>query len=61
MNNNIELTELSGLSPLTQKVLWAAMWAMVQDVHSPQDMLTDEEWNHADVVHRILDQINNKY
>jgi hypothetical protein len=28
-------------------VLWAAMWAMADDVHSPQDCMTNEQWDLA--------------
>lgn len=30
------------------KATWAALYAMVHDVHSPQDYLTDEEWEAAE-------------
>ena len=41
------------------KVLWAAMCAMTQDIHSPQDNLTAEEWTKAEGVFSILDEVIN--
>lgn len=37
------------------KILWAAMHAMVNDIHSPQDNLTREEWAEAEWMLRELD------
>ncbi len=42
------------LTPAALKVLWAALAAMVADVHAPQDQLTPEEW---DVAHKLLDSL----
>lgn len=42
-------------------VLWAAMWAMVKDVHSPQDNLTDDLWDRAERMLKELDEyVNSK-
>jgi len=43
------------LTPRVTKVLWAAMAAMVKDVHAPQDNLTAEEWQ---VAGRLLATLN---
>lgn len=52
--------ELRYVSPETRQVLWAAMWAMAKDVHAPQDNLTPEQWNHAEVVLNALDKLANE-
>lgn len=37
------------------KILWAAMVAMVDDVHCPQDNLSEEEWIRAGQLKAHLD------
>lgn len=42
-------------------VLWAAMWAAVEDIHSPMDNLTDEQWDRAERLLKELDEyVNSK-
>jgi hypothetical protein len=54
----IALPDLADASVV--KVLWAAMCSMTQDVHSPQDQLSADEWAIADEVFRQLDEaVNN--
>lgn len=36
-------------------VLWAAMQAMVNDIHAPQDRLTDKQWHLAEMMLKRLD------
>lgn len=48
------------LTPPVLKVLWAAMTAMVKDVHAPQDRLSPSEWEMAAKILQTLDEeINN--
>ena len=47
--------DAEGMGDDTLRVLWAAMCAMTQDVHAPQDHLTDEQWQAA---HEIYDKLN---
>ncbi len=46
-------------TPAALKVLWAAMCAMTQDVHSPQDNLSPEEWAVADRIFAKLNGVQN--
>jgi len=46
----IDLTDGANL-----KVLWAAMYAMVKDVHAPQDRLSGAEWQTAERLFESLD------
>lgn len=46
-------------TPAALKVLWAAMCSMTQDIHSPQDSLSEEEWEVADRVFAQLDEVQN--
>lgn len=39
------------------EVLWAALIAMVDDVHAPQDQLTDEHWIVAERLRHRLNEI----
>lgn len=41
-------------------VLWAAMVAMVQDIHSPQDNLTEQQWERAERLLQELDAYVNE-
>jgi hypothetical protein len=40
-------------------VLWAAMWAAVEDIHSPMYNLTDEQWDRAEELLKELDRYVN--
>lgn len=40
-------------------VLWAAMWAAVEDIHSPMYNLTDEQWDRAEKLLKELDEYVN--
>lgn len=42
------------------KVLWAAMCAMVKDIHCPQDQLTEGEWLVAEKIFEALDREINR-
>jgi hypothetical protein len=42
-------------APSKDRILWAALHAMVNDIHSPQDNLTGEEWAEAEWMLRELD------
>ena len=42
------------LDPQTLKVLWAAMLAMVHDIHTAQDNLTADEWSEAEGLYDLL-------
>ena len=44
------------LTPPVLKVLWAAMAAMVKDIHAPQDMLSPLDWEVAEKVFMDLDE-----
>jgi hypothetical protein len=46
--------------PTTLKVLWAAMTAMVADIHAPQDQLTATEWFWAESLYQKFDQAVNQ-
>jgi hypothetical protein len=46
--------------PLIVKVLWASMCAMVKDVHSPQDNLSEDEWEMAEHLFIQLDALVNE-
>lgn len=40
-------------------ILWAAMQAMVNDIHAPQDNMGDAQWSRAvDVLRRLDDRVN---
>lgn len=41
-------------------LLWAAMAAMSEDVHTPQDNLTVEQWATAELLFRRLDRRVNR-
>lgn len=45
--------------PKTVKVLWAAMCAMVEDIHSPQDTMTLDDWAVANQIYQQLDTAMN--
>lgn len=47
------------VDPVVQKILWAAMCSMVQDIHSPQDNLSPEEWAIAERIFQELDEVQN--
>lgn len=47
--------DAGSMSDETLRVLWAAMCAMTQDVHAPQDTLTEEQW---DAAHEIYAKLN---
>lgn len=40
-------------------IVWAAMQAMVSDIHSPQDLLTEEQWGLANKLLIEIDGIVN--
>lgn len=41
-------------------VLFAALCAMVEDNHSPQDMMTEEQWDTAEQLYRkALKEVEN--
>lgn len=43
-------------SPQDTEILWAAMTAMVKDIHAPQDQLTKAQWERADAMMARLDR-----
>ena len=43
--------------PVIRKVLWAAMCAMVEDIHAPQDNLSEAEWLMAGRVFAVLNAL----
>lgn len=57
MTNDLKVPQQSTdlNDPATVKVVWAAMCAMVMEVHAPQDNLSADEWLLAA---QILDQLN---
>jgi hypothetical protein len=38
------------------EILWAAMTAMVKDIHAPQDQMTKAQWKRADALMARLDR-----
>ena len=47
--------------PRDVEILWAAMTAMVKDVHAPQDQLTKAQWSRASALLARLDlEMNRK-
>jgi hypothetical protein len=49
------------LSTSDEYVVWAALSAMVDDVHCAQDQLTEEQWAHAsNLFQRLTKKLNAK-
>lgn len=38
------------------KIVWAALQAMVNDVHAPQDNMTEAQWNRAEELLNAVDE-----
>lgn len=58
---NAPQTTLELVDPAVKKVLWAAMCAMVEDIHCPQDSLTEAEWETAEAVFHALNAERSDY
>lgn len=57
MNTAVTLPDLT--NPAVVRVLWAAMCTMTQDVHGPQDQLSEADWAIADDMFRHLNEAMN--
>ena len=52
--------DISRLTNEDLRVLWAAMQAMVNDIHAPQDTMSEAEWDRAEFLTKALDREINK-
>lgn len=53
-------TFADALGPVERKVIWAALCAMVKDIHCPQDQLTEGEWLVASKLFDAFDREMNR-
>lgn len=54
--------EISNFSDQDLRIIWSAFVAMCDEIHSPQDTLSKEEWNRADKIKEELDiEINKRF
>jgi hypothetical protein len=45
----------SGIPDTDLPIIWAALWAMVEDNHAPQDGLSEDQWVRAEWLLAKLD------
>lgn len=50
---------MNALTPIQKKVVFAALAAM-QDIHTPQDNLNEQEWDEADKMWVDIEKHMNK-
>lgn len=44
------------LDETTLHTLWATLFAFIRDIHAPQDLMTDEQWQVAKAVFDFLNE-----
>lgn len=59
MSTSIPMPQKPHITPNDLRVLWASMQAMVNDIHAPQDTLTEKQWVRAERLMRELDDYVN--